>query len=46
MTGFVNRVRGWSTSETEVLLANVRSELRDPQFHMYVRMYFVYGRKP
>ncbi|KAL1986895.1 hypothetical protein VTN96DRAFT_5312 [Rasamsonia emersonii] len=41
-----SRVLGWSKPELEVLLAKVRNELMDRSLHMYVPVYFVYGRKP
>ena len=40
------RVLGWTTLEIQLLLAGVRKELRDREFHGYSRFYFVYGQKP
>lgn len=40
------RVLGWTTVEIQVLLAGVRKELRDREFHGYSRFYVVYGQKP
>ncbi|KAL1971102.1 hypothetical protein VTN77DRAFT_53 [Rasamsonia byssochlamydoides] len=41
-----SRVLGWTSEEIEVLLAKVRNELKDRSLHMYIPIYFVYGRKP
>ncbi|KAL2219636.1 methyltransferase [Thermoascus aurantiacus ATCC 26904] len=40
------RVLGWSKTETEVMCAHVRNELKDTSHHLYNIVYFVYGRKP
>jgi hypothetical protein len=40
------RVLGWSTERIEVLLAEVRNDLRDRSIHAYAEVYIVYGRKP
>ncbi|KAJ9143021.1 S-adenosyl-L-methionine-dependent methyltransferase [Pleurostoma richardsiae] len=42
----LSRVLGWSREEIEVLLADVRRELRDRSIHAYIPVYTVYGRKP
>jgi hypothetical protein len=42
----LTRVLGWGVNETEVLMANVRAEFRNPQNHFYAIFHFVYGRKP
>jgi hypothetical protein len=41
-----SRVLGWSPPEIQVLMAKVKSELRDPSIHLYLPVYFVWGRKP
>ncbi|KAL1964156.1 hypothetical protein VTN77DRAFT_7244 [Rasamsonia byssochlamydoides] len=41
-----SRVLGWTKMEIEVLIAKVRNELKDHSLHLYVPVYFVYGRKP
>jgi hypothetical protein len=40
------RTLGWSREETEVLMAGVRSDLRNRNNHIYSYFHFVYGRKP
>ncbi|SPO01214.1 uncharacterized protein DNG_03961 [Cephalotrichum gorgonifer] len=37
---------GYTRAETEVLLANVRKELKGRAFHAYGTLYVVYGQKP
>ncbi|PNP82084.1 hypothetical protein FNYG_04645 [Fusarium nygamai] len=37
---------GWSADEIQVLMAKVKNELRDPAVHLYLPVYFVWGRKP
>ncbi|KYG41958.1 hypothetical protein M433DRAFT_177045 [Acidomyces richmondensis BFW] len=37
---------GWSAEETSVLLAKVRSEIKNTAYHAYYPFYVVYGRKP
>ncbi|KAJ4106121.1 hypothetical protein QSH57_014374 [Fusarium oxysporum f. sp. vasinfectum] len=37
---------GWSADEIQVLMAQVKNELRDPAIHLYLPVYFVWGRKP
>ena len=40
------RVQGWSKDRTQVLIAGVKDELRNPSNHFYTTSHFVYGRKP
>ncbi|KKA25673.1 hypothetical protein T310_0313 [Rasamsonia emersonii CBS 393.64] len=42
----LSRFLGWSNDEIQVLIAKVRSELKDPAIHQYITTYVVYGRKP
>ncbi|KAI8938498.1 hypothetical protein NX059_004388 [Plenodomus lindquistii] len=44
--GFIGKVLGWSEAECRVLIAKVVSDVRDRAYHMYIRFYFVHGRKP
>ncbi|KPM42793.1 hypothetical protein AK830_g3750 [Neonectria ditissima] len=37
---------GWSMDEVQVLMAKVKRDLRDPSIHLYLSIYFVWGRKP
>ncbi|KAK7402563.1 hypothetical protein QQX98_011668 [Neonectria punicea] len=37
---------GWSMDEIQVFMAKVKKELRDPSIHLYLSLYFVWGRKP
>ena len=40
------RVLGWSNEQTQVFLAEVRKEVKNPNAHMYGKLHVVYGRKP
>ncbi|KAJ5739364.1 hypothetical protein N7533_012148 [Penicillium manginii] len=40
------RVLGWSNHQTQVFLAGVRRDLRNPEVHTYCNLHIVYGRKP
>ncbi len=44
--GLLGRVFGWSIDECQVLMAEVRRELRDPKLRPYAVYHFMYGRKP
>ncbi|KAL5404688.1 hypothetical protein PMIN03_008957 [Paraphaeosphaeria minitans] len=44
--GFLGKVMGWSETECKIMIAKVREEVRDKSLHLYIRFYFVYGRKP
>lgn len=44
--GFIGKILGWSAEECKVLNAKVLAEVRDKSLHMYIRFYFVHGRKP
>jgi SAM-dependent methyltransferase len=43
---FFTRVLQWSPEETEVLMAKVKSEMRNKQNHLHAKFHFVYGRRP
>jgi pantothenate kinase-related protein Tda10 len=36
----------WKEEELQVYVAKVKKELKDPSIHLYVPIYFVWGRKP
>ncbi|KAJ5719829.1 hypothetical protein N7493_006707 [Penicillium malachiteum] len=40
------RVLGWSNTETQIFLAGVRRDLKNPEVHTYCNLHIVYGRKP
>lgn len=40
------RVLGWSNERTQVFLAGVRHDLKNPNVHTYCNLHVVYGRKP
>ncbi|KAL3422374.1 methyltransferase [Phlyctema vagabunda] len=42
----LTRVLKWSNEETQVLMANVRSNFRNKKNHLYCKFHYVYGRKP
>jgi len=44
--GFIGKILGWSEAECRVLIAKVTSDVRNKNFHLYIRFYFVHGRKP
>jgi len=44
--GFLKRVNGWSNNECQVLMAEVRREIRDPKIHLYGVFHSVIGRRP
>lgn len=37
---------GWKADEVQILLANVRKDLRDPTMHAQFDLYVVYGQRP
>ncbi|KAI8648171.1 hypothetical protein NCS57_01484900 [Fusarium keratoplasticum] len=39
-------VLGWTEEEIQVYVAKVRKDLKDPSIHLYLPIYFVWGRKP
>ena len=36
----------WKDAEIQVLMAQVRKEFLNPAIHLYVPVYFIWGRKP
>jgi hypothetical protein len=44
--GFIGKVLGWSEAECRVLIAKVANDVRNKHLHLYIRFYFVHGRKP
>ncbi|KAH8712012.1 methyltransferase [Phaeosphaeriaceae sp. PMI808] len=44
--GFIGKVLGWSEAECRVLIAKVVEEARNKSLHLYIRFYFIHGRKP
>ncbi|KAF2014471.1 S-adenosyl-L-methionine-dependent methyltransferase [Aaosphaeria arxii CBS 175.79] len=44
--GFIGKVLGWSEEECKIITAKVINEVRDRSLHLYLRFFFVYGRKP
>ena len=39
------QVLKWSLLETQILIAGVKSEFKDPKNHLYVKFHYVYGQK-
>ncbi|KAJ4181538.1 hypothetical protein NW767_014125 [Fusarium falciforme] len=39
-------VLGWTEEEIQVYVAKVRKDLKNPSIHLYLPIYFVWGRKP
>lgn len=44
--GFLGKILGWSETECQIMIAKVREEVRDKSLHMFIKFYFVCGRKP
>ncbi|KAF2789842.1 S-adenosyl-L-methionine-dependent methyltransferase, partial [Melanomma pulvis-pyrius CBS 109.77] len=44
--GFIGKVLGWSEQECKILIAKVVNEVRDRNLHLYIRFFFIVGRKP
>ncbi|PVH70396.1 S-adenosyl-L-methionine-dependent methyltransferase [Cadophora sp. DSE1049] len=42
----LTRILKWSNEETQVLMAKIRSDLRNKKNHLHIAFHFVYGRKP
>ncbi|KAJ5210185.1 hypothetical protein N7472_000324 [Penicillium cf. griseofulvum] len=40
------RVLGWSNNDTQIFLAGVRRDIKNPAVHTYCKLHVVYGRKP
>ncbi|KAH7362171.1 S-adenosyl-L-methionine-dependent methyltransferase [Plectosphaerella cucumerina] len=41
-----SRVLGWEETEIQILMAKVKNDLKNPAIHLYIPVYFVWGRKP
>ncbi|KAF7547507.1 hypothetical protein G7Z17_g7670 [Cylindrodendrum hubeiense] len=37
---------GWSAEEVQVFIAKVKKDMKDTSIHLYLPVYFVWGRKP
>ncbi|EFW18774.1 hypothetical protein D8B26_005584 [Coccidioides posadasii str. Silveira] len=46
MMALYTRVMGYTVEETEVLIAGVRAEFKDPKNHLYSQFHFIHGQKP
>lgn len=44
--GFIGKILGWSEEECRVLIAQTTNDVRRRDVHMYIKFYFVHGRKP
>ncbi|XP_014561407.1 hypothetical protein COCVIDRAFT_86733 [Bipolaris victoriae FI3] len=44
--GLLGKVAGWTEEECRVMIARVVSDVRRRDVHMYIKFYFVHGRKP
>jgi hypothetical protein len=44
--GLFTRVFGWSLEACQVMMAQVKNEVRDPQHQLYANFYFIHGRVP
>ena len=43
--GFIGKILGWSEDECRVLIAQAINDVRRRDVHMYIKFYFVHGRK-
>ncbi|KAF1931556.1 S-adenosyl-L-methionine-dependent methyltransferase [Didymella exigua CBS 183.55] len=43
--GFIGKILGWSEDECRVLIAQVTNDVRRKDLHMYIKFYFVHGRR-
>ncbi|KAF4446728.1 hypothetical protein F53441_9661 [Fusarium austroafricanum] len=43
--GIFSHVLGWSDEEIQVFMAKVKMDLSDPAIHLYLPVYFIWGRK-
>ncbi|RSL59567.1 hypothetical protein CEP54_007261 [Fusarium duplospermum] len=39
-------VLGWKEEEVQAFVAKVRKDLKDPSIHLYLPIYFIWGKKP
>ncbi|EFX03509.1 methyltransferase type 12 [Grosmannia clavigera kw1407] len=44
--GILSKVLGWKEDEIQVLIAKAKKDLRNPNVHLYIPVYFIWGRKP
>ena len=44
--GLLGKVLGWSEAECRVIIAKVVDDVRNKNFHIYVKFYFTHGRRP
>ncbi|KAH8684983.1 S-adenosyl-L-methionine-dependent methyltransferase [Ilyonectria robusta] len=40
------RILGWTEEEIQVFIAKVKKDLTNPKIHLYIPVFFVWGRKP
>lgn len=41
-----SRVLGWQDDEIQVFMAKVKKDITSPAIHLYLPVYFIWGRKP
>ncbi|EEY23739.1 conserved hypothetical protein [Verticillium alfalfae VaMs.102] len=44
--GIFSRIRGWSQEEIQVHIARVKNDIENPAIHLYMPVYFIWGKKP
>lgn len=44
--GILKRVFNWTETEIQVFVAKVKRDLKDQAIHLYLPVYFIWGRKP
>ncbi|EFX05449.1 umta methyltransferase family protein [Grosmannia clavigera kw1407] len=44
--GILSNVLNWKDDEIQVLVAKAKKDLKNPEAHLYLPVYFIWGRKP
>ncbi|EFX02618.1 umta methyltransferase family protein [Grosmannia clavigera kw1407] len=44
--GIFSSVLGWKDEEIKVLITKVKKDIKNPEYHLYIPVYFIWGRKP
>lgn len=42
----LGKILGWEQDAMQVLMAKAKKELRDLSIHIYLPVYFIWGKKP
>lgn len=44
--GYFTRALGWSETETQVVISQIRKEFNNPAMRLYTHCWFISGRRP